>query len=87
VVFKLNGFQYGGQNCKNLRPLGNHSGYTVKEIITMQGKKLRNGNLEEDLNKLPSGKKRLFKCIVYKTNNKYYEILTIYECIKNKSMS
>jgi len=26
--------------------------------------------------------KRRFKCIVYKTNNKYFEILTIYECVE-----
>ena len=26
--------------------------------------------------------KRLLKCIVYKTNNTYYEILTIYECVE-----
>ena len=27
----------------------------------------------------PSGKNRRFKCIVYKTNNKYYETSTISE--------
>ena len=26
--------------------------------------------------------KSRFKCIAYKTNNKYYEILTIYECVE-----
>ena len=26
--------------------------------------------------------KRRLKCIVYKTNNKYYEILTIYEFVE-----
>ena len=26
--------------------------------------------------------KSCLKCILYKTNNKYYEILTIYECVK-----
>ena len=26
--------------------------------------------------------KSRFKCIVYKTNNKYYEILTIYKCVE-----
>ena len=26
--------------------------------------------------------KRRLKCIVYKTNNKYYKILTIYECVE-----
>ena len=26
--------------------------------------------------------KRLLKRIVYQTNNKYYEILTIYECVE-----
>ena len=26
--------------------------------------------------------KSRFKCILYKTSNKYYEILTIYECVK-----
>ena len=28
-----------------------------------------------------------FKCIVYKTNTKYYEISTIYECVEKKSMT
>ena len=27
-----------------------------------------------------------YTCIVYKTNNKYYEILTIYECLEKLSM-
>ena len=30
--------------------------------------------------------KRRLKCIIYKTNEKYYKILTIYECLKKKSM-
>ena len=29
-----------------------------------------------------SEKNRRFKCIVNKTNNKYYEILTTYECVE-----
>ena len=29
---------------------------------------------------------RRFKCIVYKTNNKSHEILTIYECVEQYSM-
>ena len=28
-------------------------------------------------------KKSRFECIVNKTNYKYYEILTIYECVEN----
>ena len=27
-----------------------------------------------------------FKCIVHKTNSKYYEILTLYECVEELSM-
>ena len=27
-----------------------------------------------------------FKCIVYKTNKKYYEISTLYECVEKLSM-
>jgi len=26
-----------------------------------------------------------YTCIVYKTNNKYYEILTIYECVERRT--
>ena len=26
--------------------------------------------------------KSRFKCVVYKTNNKYFKILTIYECFE-----
>ena len=33
-----------------------------------------------------AGKKR-FECILYKTNNKYYEILTIDECVEKLSMT
>ena len=32
-------------------------------------------------------KKRRFKCIVNKTNNNYYEKLTIYECVEKLSMT
>ena len=30
----------------------------------------------------PIAEKSRFKCIVYKTNNKYYEILTLYDCVE-----
>ena len=43
----------------------------------------RRNSLPPGVSVLDALKKRQFNCIVYKTNKKYHEILTIYECVEN----
>ena len=46
-------------------------------------------SLRESRTETPGGQnnRRYYKCIVYKTNTKYYEISTICECVEKLSMT